>query len=343
MFKSPLARSVATLLLLLALVSPVGALTVTTLDCSIPTVTSSIAIGVTQVEWLFTLDVNPSSGSILPRSVYLTAPVAWTFSYTALGTQYPVVANALMRIDLTAASTTFFVTGASSSTLSLYATPIGPTVSATAVSGATIDASVIGGTSPAAGTFTTVGATAAGGAVLGTNVATGTTNIPGFLKMWSNGDNAFFSSFTAATQTASAAYTLPTAPATVAGQVLTDAAANGTLSWATPSGRITVPGTASTYAGVTVTMTSTETQALGDAVQIDSAGKCHLAKADSLAHASAILIAVAPVTGSASCTYAMPGSIVKLAASASWTAAAGQAPVSESGSLHKPRGRGRPS
>jgi hypothetical protein len=544
-----MSRILTSILLLLALLSPLQALTITTLDVSIPTTTSSIAIGTAQVEWLLTLDVNTGSGAIQPRTVYLTAPVAWTFSYTSGGTQYPVNATSLMRIDLAAASTTFFVTGASSSTLSLYATPIGSQTSGGVVTGTTIDASVIGGSSPAAGTFTAVTANtgsvkAADGLTLGTDVAGGTTNIPGYLKLWSNGDNAFFSSFVTPTQTASAAYTLPTAPATVAGQVLTDAAANGVLSWATPSGggitgsltatripvasgastlvdyatfttngttltintiaigkgnnaragnmafgtsalatnttgtynkafgegalqlnttgsyngamgqcalqhntigganyaigdvalqsntegcrnnahgdacmtvntlgtdndaygdtalgtnilgshnaafggnagyavsdgnyctymgwgttgpngvaitnstaigngatltadnqvmlgntsvtnvtttgtistpgiNLTVPSGAGTYSGTITTLTSTETQALGDAVQIDSAGKCHLAKADSLAHASAVFICVSAPSGSASATYAMPGSIIKLAASASWTA-----------------------
>lgn len=231
-----MSRILTSILLLLALLSPLQALTITTLDVSIPTTTSSIAIGTAQVEWLLTLDVNTGSGAIQPRTVYLTAPVAWTFSYTSGGTQYPVNATSLMRIDLAAASTTFFVTGASSSTLSLYATPIGSQTSGGVVTGTTIDASVIGGSSPAAGTFTAVTANtgsvkAADGLTLGTDVAGGTTNIPGYLKMWSNGDNAFFSSFVTPTQTASAAYTLPTAPATVAGSMLVDAAANGMLSW----------------------------------------------------------------------------------------------------------------
>ena len=83
---------------------------------------------------------------------------------------------------------------------------------------------------------TTLAASAAGGVTIGTDVATGTTNIPGYLKLWSNGDNAFYSAFQTGTQTGSVTYTLPTAGATVAGQVLTDAAANGVLSWATPAG-----------------------------------------------------------------------------------------------------------
>ena len=159
-----------------------------------------------------------------------------------------------------------------------------------------------------------------GGAVVGRDNPAGTANTAGLLKFWSGGNNAFFTIFQAGTQTGSVTYTLPTAQAAVGGQVLTDAAANGVLSWATPGINLTVPSGAGTYSGTTVTMTSTETQALGDAVQIDSAGKCHLAKADSLAHASAVFICVSAPSGSASATYAMPGSIIKLAASASWTA-----------------------
>jgi hypothetical protein len=99
---------------------------------------------------------------------------------------------------------------------------------------------------------------------------------------------------------------------------VTNVTTTGTIS--TPGINLTVPSGAGTYSGTITTLTSTETQALGDAVQIDSAGKCHLAKADSLAHASAVFICVSAPSGSASATYAMPGSIIKLAASASWTA-----------------------
>ena len=93
-----MSRILTSILLLLALLSPLQALTITTLDVSIPTVTSSISIGTAQVEWNFTLDVNPGNGSILPRTLYLTAPVAWTFSYTALGTQFPVPSNATFQL-----------------------------------------------------------------------------------------------------------------------------------------------------------------------------------------------------------------------------------------------------
>lgn len=51
--------------------------------------------------------------------------------------------------------------------------------------------------------------------------------------------------------TAAITYTLPTAGATVAGQVLTDAAANGVLSWATPAGGGLTIGTTTITSGTT--------------------------------------------------------------------------------------------
>jgi hypothetical protein len=45
----------------------------------------------------------------------------------------------------------------------------------------------------------------------GEDVAGGTTNIPGQIKLWSNGDNAYYNTFTSGTNTANATYTLPTA------------------------------------------------------------------------------------------------------------------------------------
>lgn len=74
-----------------------------------------------------------------------------------------------------------------------------------------------------------------------------------------------------------------------------------------------------TTTGPTITLTSTETQAVGDAVNIDSNGKAHLAKADAIANANAVLIAAGAVTGSASNTYLLPNGTVKLASSPSWT------------------------
>lgn len=85
-----------------------------------------------------------------------------------------------------------------------------------------------------------------------------------------------------------------------------------TLSYAVASG-------AGTYKGNILTLTSTETQAIGDAVQIDSSGQAHLAKADTLAHASGVLLAAAAVSGSASNTYLLPGGTLKLSSSPSWT------------------------
>jgi hypothetical protein len=76
---------------------------------------------------------------------------------------------------------------------------------------------------------------------------------------------------------------------------------------------------AGTVTGPTITMTSTETQAVGDAVMIDSNGKCHLGKADTLANAGAVLLTATAVTNSASTTYLRPGGTLKLASSPSWT------------------------
>jgi hypothetical protein len=66
--------------------------------------------------------------------------------------------------------------------------------------------------------------------VLGQDVGAGTPNVAGVMKMFSAGDNAYYSTFTAATQTASATYTLPTAPPTANGQSLTSTTA-GVWSW----------------------------------------------------------------------------------------------------------------
>jgi hypothetical protein len=76
---------------------------------------------------------------------------------------------------------------------------------------------------------------------------------------------------------------------------------------------------AGTYTGNTLTVTSTETQAIGDAVKIDSNGKAHLAKADAIANASAVLLAATAVTNSAANTYLLPGGTLKLSSSPSWT------------------------
>jgi hypothetical protein len=70
--------------------------------------------------------------------------------------------------------------------------------------------------------------------------------------------------------------------------------------------------------GIQITLTSTETQAIGDVCQIDSSGHAHLAKADAIANASAIVLADHAVTNSASNTYIVHG-VCKLASSPSWT------------------------
>ena len=75
---------------------------------------------------------------------------------------------------------------------------------------------------------------------------------------------------------------------------------------------------AGALSGVTVTLTSNETQALGDAVYVLSTGKAGIAKADAIATSSGIFLAAAAVSGSASNTYLIHG-ILKFSASQSWT------------------------
>lgn len=70
--------------------------------------------------------------------------------------------------------------------------------------------------------------------------------------------------------------------------------------------------------GLTITLTSAQTQAIGDVCAINSSGQATLAKADAIANASAILIATAAVSGSASNTYMLTGTL-RLSSSASWT------------------------
>lgn len=70
--------------------------------------------------------------------------------------------------------------------------------------------------------------------------------------------------------------------------------------------------------GMTLTLTSAQTQAIGDLVKINSSGQATLAKADAIANASAVLIATAAVSGSASNTYMALG-ILRLSSSPSWT------------------------
>jgi len=61
------------------------------------------------------------------------------------------------------------------------------------------------------------------------------TNVAGSLKMWSAGANNYYTTFTAGTQTANTAYTLPPAFG-AAGSFLKDAAGDGVLSWAAGGG-----------------------------------------------------------------------------------------------------------
>jgi len=80
------------------------------------------------------------------------------------------------------------------------------------------------------GTHSFQNATAA--IILGKDVAGGTTNDPGILKFWSNGDNAYYTTFTASTQTQAAiAYTLPVDDGAANQLLKTDG--SGVLSWAT--------------------------------------------------------------------------------------------------------------
>ncbi len=64
----------------------------------------------------------------------------------------------------------------------------------------------------------------------GSDTAGGATNVPGSIKLFSNGDDAYYTTLTAGTQTANATYTLPTAMPASSGYVLsaTDA---GVMSW----------------------------------------------------------------------------------------------------------------
>jgi hypothetical protein len=70
------------------------------------------------------------------------------------------------------------------------------------------------------------------GLILGLDATGGTPNTAGTMKLFSAGDNTFYSTFTAGTQTANATYTLPLAPPTVDGMALTSTT-TGTMSWST--------------------------------------------------------------------------------------------------------------
>lgn len=76
--------------------------------------------------------------------------------------------------------------------------------------------------------------------------------------------------------------------------------------------------TAGTVSGITITLTSTQTQAVGDAVQVNSSGQANLAKADVIADASSVFLAATAVSGSGSNTYLVHG-VCHLSSSPSWT------------------------
>ena len=79
--------------------------------------------------------------------------------------------------------------------------------------------------------FNTVSAVNSGGLTLGEDLGT---NVAGFLKLYSAGTNAFYTTIIAGTQTENATYTLPTAMPTVNGQVLA-ATMLGAMSWVAES------------------------------------------------------------------------------------------------------------
>lgn len=85
--------------------------------------------------------------------------------------------------------------------------------------------------------ITALAATSATGITLGTDVAGGSPNIAGYIKMFSAGDNAFYSTFTAGTQSANANYTFPLARPTANSQALLGTNADpSVLSWGTDFG-----------------------------------------------------------------------------------------------------------
>ena len=86
------------------------------------------------------------------------------------------------------------------------------------------------------GTLST-GAISATSVNIGADADPGTANTAGVLKMWSGGDNAFFTSLATGTQTASANYTLPVARPTASGQALLSTNADpSVMSWGTDFG-----------------------------------------------------------------------------------------------------------
>lgn len=106
----------------------------------------------------------------------------------------------------------------------------------------TLGAGAITGTS---GAFTS-----ATGLTLGTDITAPTVNIAGFMKLWSAGNNAFYTTFTTGTQTANATYTLPVAMATANSQALLSSTA-GVMSWGTNFGANNID-TTGTISGTTI-------------------------------------------------------------------------------------------
>jgi hypothetical protein len=95
----------------------------------------------------------------------------------------------------------------------------------------------VSATFSATGSFASLIATSATGLTLGTDVAGGNPNIAGYIKMFSAGDNAFYSTFTAGTQSANANYTFPLARPTANSQALLGTNADpSVLSWGTNFG-----------------------------------------------------------------------------------------------------------
>jgi hypothetical protein len=94
---------------------------------------------------------------------------------------------------------------------------------------------------------------------------------------------------------------------------------SGTTVSTAPLNMLSITPTVSTggSSGIIIPLTSTETQGIGDAVQIKSDGTAHLAKADVIADASTILLSTASVTGSATNTYLVQG-VLRLSSSPSW-------------------------
>lgn len=106
---------------------------------------------------------------------------------------------------------------------------------------------------------------------------------------------------------------------------MTDETGSGLLVFGTspsltsPSISYVVASVTGSTTGPVITFTSAETQAIGDVVQIDSNGRAHLAKADTLAHSSAVFMCAAAVSGSASTTYLLPNGTCRLTSAPSPT------------------------